>query len=99
MAELRESCLLFSLKHLEQQRAQEEELLTWRRAEAQMAARIQAEHRARKGQEALMRAEEGRLRAEAAARREEAARRQTVHIAALEKAHIEAEQSAKIQLV
>ena len=99
MADLRESCLLFSLKHLEQQRAQEEELGSWRRAEAQMAARIQAEHRARIEQEALMRAEEARLHAEAAARREEAARHQAVRFAALEKARILAEQAAKIELL
>jgi colicin import membrane protein len=97
MADLRESCLLFSLKRLDSQR--EEEDVTWRRAEAQMAARIDAEHRARLEQEALMRAEEARLRAEAAARREEAARIEAIRLAAVEKARIEAEQSAKIALL
>jgi colicin import membrane protein len=97
MADLRESCLLFSLKRLDQERAEED--VTWRRAEAQRTAGIEAERRARREQEALMRAEEARLRAEAAARREEAARIEAIRLAAMEKARIEAEQSAKIALL
>jgi hypothetical protein len=97
MAELRESCLLFSLK--QHDRAQEDELASRRRAEDEMAARIRAEHRARLEQQALMVAEEARLRAEAAARREEAARHEVVRVAALDKARIEAVQTAQIALL
>jgi colicin import membrane protein len=99
MADLRESALLFSLKHLDQQRLREEELVTWRRTEIKMAARIRAEHRARLEQQALMVAEEARLRAEAAARREEAARHEAIRIAAMDRARVEAEQAAKIALL
>jgi colicin import membrane protein len=99
MAELRESAFLFSLKRLAKERAQEDEILTRRRAEAELTARIEAEHRARLEQEALMRAEEARLRAEAAARREEAARHEAIRIAAMEKARIEAEHAARIALL
>jgi hypothetical protein len=97
MADLRESCLLFSLKQHE--RASEAELVSRRRAEEEMAARIRAEHRARLEQEALMVAEEARLRAEAAARREEAARHEAVRLVALDKARIEAVQAAQIALL
>lgn len=99
MAELRESCILFSLKNHDLQRGREDERVTLRRAETEMAARIRAEHRARLEQEALMVAEEARLRAEAAARREEAARHETVRLAAMDRARIEAEQAAKIALL
>ena len=56
--------------------------------DAEMAARIRAEHRARLEQEALLRAVEARHRAEAAARREEAARHETIRTAALERARL-----------
>jgi hypothetical protein len=97
MADLRESCLLFSLKRHDW--AREDELASRRRAEDEMVARIRAEHRARLEQQALMVAEEARLRAEAAARREEAARHEAVRVAALDKARIEAEQTAAIALL
>jgi len=99
MAELRESAILFSLKHHDRQKVREEELVTLRRVESEMVARIRAEHRARLEQEALMIAEEARLRAEAAARREEAARHEAVRLAAMDKARSEAEQAAKVALL
>ena len=64
-----------------------------------MAARVQAEHRARLEQEALMRAEEARLRAEAAARREQAARLEAIRLAEAEREQLETEQRARIALL
>jgi colicin import membrane protein len=99
MADLREGSLLFSLKRLEQDRARDEALAASRKTEAEMAARIRAEHRARLEQEALLRAVEARHSAEAAARREEAARHEAIRTAALERARMEAEQQARIALL
>ncbi len=99
MADMRGGALLFSLKRLEQDRIRDQELAASRRTEAEMAARIEAEHRARLGQEALLRAVEARHRAEAAARREEAARHDAIRSAALERARAEAEQQARMALL
>lgn len=102
MGELRESSVLFSLNqlmHIERQRLLEEEETARRRAEAAVAARLDAERRAREEREARLRAAESRLRAEEAEQREMEARLAAIRLAELEKVRIDAERRERIALM
>lgn len=100
MAEMKESSVLFSLNQLmtlEQQRIQEEAATARKRLEADTAARMEAERRARELELERRRLEDERRRLDEARMREEAARLEAMRHATIERARVEAEQQAKIE--
>lgn len=95
----KESSVLFSLRELmsiEAERTAEERQREADTIESDRRAKMEAELRLRAAEEARMRENDARRAAEQAAMREETARHEAMRLAAVERARIEAEQSARL---
>ncbi|NUQ75238.1 MAG: hypothetical protein HUU21_16935 [Polyangiaceae bacterium] len=100
MGQSQESSVLFSLNELmsiEDQRLKEEQAAAQKRADEELAARVEAERIERETEAARLQAEEERRRVEEARRREEAARLEAIRLAEVEKARAMAEQQARLE--